>query len=160
MINDNETPTFQMDGPYLDIISLKQSGLCCSQIVVKHLLRELGRENPDLVRAMAALCFGGAHSSGTCGVLTGAGCALSLCLENNPENERPDPLFPLLLGELTDWFTIQAERSYGGRRCDDILAASPDKRGCTLLLIATLEKLQSMLASTGSAEKRRDHGHP
>jgi hypothetical protein len=160
MTSDNEKPSFQLDGPYLDILALKQSGLCCSQIVVKLLLCDLGRENPDLIRAMAALCFGGGHPSGTCGVLTGAGCALSLCLDGNPDNERPDPQLPLLLAELTDWFTVQAEHSYGGSRCADVLAASPDKRGCTLLLIATLEKLQSMLASTGSAEKRRNHDHP
>lgn len=160
MTNDIETQAFQLDGPYFDILSMKHDGLCCSQILVKLLMRDLGRENPDLVRAVAALCFGGGYSGGVCGVLTGAACALSLCLGDNPDKERPDPRLALLLGELSDWFTVQAERSYGGCRCTDILAASPDKRACTLLLIATLEKLQSMLASTGGAEKRSDHGNP
>jgi len=158
MINDNGTPAIRFDGPYLDILSLQQNGLCCSQIVVKLLLRDLGRENPDLVRAMAALCFGSGYSGGICGVLTGAACALSLCLEGSSDQELPDPMLPLLLGELSDWFAIQAERSYGGSRCAEILAASPDKRACTLLLISTLEKLQSMLATTGSAEVRGSHG--
>ena len=160
MTNDTQKTTIQLDGPYLDILSLRQSGLCCSQILVKLVLRDLGRENPDLVRAMAALCFGGGYSGGTCGVLTGAACALSLCLENTPDKERSAPLLPLLLGDLSDWFAIQTERSYGGMRCEEILTASPDKRACTLLLISTLEKLQSMLATTGSTVKEHTNGHP
>ena len=154
-MNGSGERMIQLDGPYLDILSLKQKGYCCSQILLKLILRDLGRENPDLVRAMAALCFGGGHPSGTCGVLTGAACALSLCLESNVERELSDQLLPLLLCELTDWFAIEAE-PYGGSRCADILAASPDKRACSLLLIATLEKLQSMLR----AEKGRTHGQP
>ena len=53
--------TISLDGPYLDIISLRQSGLCCSQIIVKLVLADLGRDNPDLVRGVAGLCFGGGH---------------------------------------------------------------------------------------------------
>jgi hypothetical protein len=157
MTNDNETPWIQLDGPYLDILSLRGDGLCCSQIVVKLILRDLGRDNPDLVRAMAALCFG---SGGSCGVLTGALCALSVGLEGEPDRERPDPLLPLLVDELVGWFSLKTERSYGGSSCERILEASPDKRACTMLLIATLEKLQAMLASTTNPEKGHGHGHP
>ena len=159
MINENETHTIQLDGPYLDILSLRQSGLCCSQIMVKLMLRDLGRNNPDLVRTMAALCFG-VCTGGVCGILTGAACALSLCLGTNPDREQQDPLLPLLLGELSDWFTVETKSSYGGNRCAEILAASPDKRACTLLLISTLEKLRSMMATSGNAGKGRDHGYP
>lgn len=151
MTNGNET-IIQLDGPYLDILSLRHRGLCCSQIILKLTLRDLGRDNPDMVRSMAALCFG-THPGGVCGVLTGAACALSLYLGNNKDEELPDPMLPLLLGELCDWFAVTAERSYGGNSCEQILAASPDKRACSLLLISTLEKLQSMMATFGSAEK-------
>jgi hypothetical protein len=85
---------------------------------------------------------------------------LSLYLGNNSDREQQDPLLPLLLGELSDWFTIQTERTYGGIRCEEILTASPDKRACTLLLVSTLEKLQSMMATVGGAEKGCGHGHP
>jgi len=151
MTVDNETDAIRLDGPYLDMLSLRLSGLCCSQIVVKLLLRDLGRENPGLVRAMAALCFGGGYADGACGVLTGAACALSLCLENGSDTEQQHPRLPLLLGELHDWFSVRAGRSYGGVTCREILAASPDKRACSQLVIAAIEKLRSMLASTGSA---------
>jgi hypothetical protein len=150
-MNSSETCEIQLDGTYLDMLQLRQSGLCCSQIILKMLLRDLGRDNPDLVRAVAALCFGSGNLAGTCGVLTGAACALSLSLEYHPGAEQQHPLLPLLLGELTDWFTTKTENSYGGISCGAILAASPDKRACSLLLIATLEKLKAMLATTGSA---------
>jgi hypothetical protein len=158
MINDNETHTILLDGPYLDILSLRHDGLCCSQIIVKLVLRDLGRDNPDLVRTMASLCFG-SYTGGICGVLTGAACALSLGLGTNPDGELPDPMLQLLLGELSDWFAVKTKSAYGGSQCSEILTASPDKRACTHLLISTLEKLQSMLATTGNTEKGLDHGH-
>lgn len=138
------TNIISLDGPYLDVIALRQSGLCCSQIVVKLVLGDLGRENPDLVRGVAGLCFGGGDLGGTCGLLTGAACALSLCLGNDPDREQASQELPLLLGELVDWFKAQAASINGGASCGEILAASPGKQGCTLLLIATLEKLRSM----------------
>lgn len=152
MIHDGEKHMIRLDGPYLDILALRHEGLCCSQIVVKLALRDLGRDNPDMVRAMAALCFGG-YTGGVCGILTGAACALSLYLGSDSGGEQQAPMLPLLLGELSDWFAQQAERCYGGTLCADILAASPDKRACTILLIATLEKLQAIIVTTGSARK-------
>ncbi|MEI6824603.1 MAG: DVU_1555 family C-GCAxxG-C-C protein [Desulfuromonadales bacterium] len=153
-MNDNHAQAIPLDGPYLDILSHRQNGLCCSQILVKLILQDMGRENPDLVRSMAALCYGSGYSEGTCGLLTGAACALSLGLESHPDRERADALLTLMLDELFGWFTVKAEAAYGGSRCVDILAASPDKRACTLLLMGTLEKLTTMLASTPGAKKR------
>jgi len=158
-MSDSEAVTIQLDGPYLDILRFRQEGLCCSQIIVKLVLRDLGRDNPDLVRSMAALCFG-SDCGGICGVFTGAACALSLALGSSPDKEQPDAMFPLLLGELSDWFNLKAESAYGGSRCEEILTASPDKRACSLLLISTVEKLQSMLATTATAAKGCDHGQP
>jgi hypothetical protein len=155
-MNETGKETIQLDGPYLDILALKQQGLCCSQIVVKLVLRDLGRDNPDLVRSMASLCLGG-YTGGTCGILTGAACALSLALCETPNNELPDPMLHLLLGELSDWFTIKAKSAYGGSRCSEILTVSPDKRACTLLLVATMERLQFMLATAAGGKKGDDH---
>jgi hypothetical protein len=156
-MNDNLAQTIQLDGPYLDIMRYRLEGLCCSQIVVKLVLHDLGQDNPDLVRSMAALCFG-SYTGGLCGLLTGAACALSLALSTNPNKELPDAMFPLLLGELTGWFNVQTEKSYGGSSCEEILAASPDKRACSLLLISTVEKLQSILTSEGITAQGRGNG--
>ena len=159
MKSENQAQPIQLDGPYLDILSLRHEGLCCSQIIMKLTLRDLGRENPDLVRSMAALCFGG-YGPGTCGVLTGAACALSLSLENSSGCECPAALLPLLLRELSDWFSVTAAATYGGIRCEEILTASPDKRACTVLLLAALEKLQSMLTTVGTTANGCEHGRP
>lgn len=156
MMSDKQTHAIQLDGPYFDILKFRQMGLCCSQIVVKLVLRDRGQDIPDLVRAMAALCYGSC-SGGLCGVFTGAACALSLTLKNSTDKDLPDAMFPLLLGELADWFNAHAEKSYGGSRCNDILTASPDKQACSHLLISTVEKLQSMLATTGST--LQGYGH-
>lgn len=133
-----------LEGPYMDMLSLRHEGYCCSQIVVKLMLKEFGWDNPGLVRAMAALCFG---TGGSCGILTGAACALSLCLTDRNGRELPDPMFQLMLDELTGWFTVKAERDYGGVSCEQILQASPDKRACSQLLVGSIEKLTAMLAA-------------
>lgn len=151
-MNCEHTGTILLDGPYMEILQHRQNGLCCSQIIVKLVLRDLGQDNPDLVRSMAALCFG-SHCGGVCGILTGAACALSLYLGNNTGREQQDDMLPLLLGELADWFNIKSTDAYGGSLCTEILSASPDKRACTQLLISTLEKLQSIMATSGNAEK-------
>jgi len=158
-MNNEQMDAISLDGPYLDILQFRHSGLCCSQILVKLVLRDLGQDNPDLVRSMAALCFG-SYTGGVCGILTGAACAMSLYLENHLSREQQDHRLPLLLGELSDWFDITSKRSYGGSLCTDILTVSPDKRACTLLLISTLKKLRSMMATVGITGKGDCHGHP
>ena len=82
----------QLSDLFFEILTLNQGGYCCSQIIMKLALRELGQENPELVRAMAGLCFGAGSPEGACGVLTGAACALSLSLGTA---ELPDPRLPL-----------------------------------------------------------------
>ena len=139
----------RFDDAYLDVLRLSQGGYCCSQILVKLALQDLGCENPDLVRATAALCYGTGYADGACGVLTGAGCALSLCAGNDAAQELPHAGLPGMLGELVKWFTAKAENSYGGTRCADILRASPDKRACAVLLVQTRDKIQSILAASG-----------
>lgn len=160
MKDDNEQQAIQLDGPYFELLSLRHEGFCCSQILVKMVLADLGRENPELVRSMAALCYGSGHSAGDCGILTAAACALSLSL-GDPGRELADSEFSLQLDELVGWFTAKAEKAYGGIRCQEILTASPDKRACTLLLISTLEKLQAMRATAGGCgAKGVDHAGP
>ena len=145
-----------LDGPYLDILQLNKSGYCCSQIMVKLVLKSLGQENPDLVRSMAGLCHGVGYSGGTCGVLTGGACALSLSLG---KLEFADQALPSRLSELVQWFTDLATDCYGGIRCDQIMALSPGKRACSALMVATLEKVLAMSSHATSAEGS-DHGHP
>lgn len=144
-----------LSGAYFEILLLNQGGYCCSQILVKLALKKLGRENPDLVRAMAPLCHGIGYSGGTCGVLTGAVCALSLSLGSG---EHQDPALPSRMVDLVGWFTARATDSFGGIRCHDILAASPDKRACAALMVEALEKISEMTASAAAAEELQQPG--
>jgi hypothetical protein len=153
-MNGNIKSEFRLDGPYLDILQLRQSGYCCSQIFVKLALRNLGRDNPDLVRATAALCYGTGYSGGTCGVLTGAACTLSLFSGIDTAQELAGDDLPGMLNELVEWFTAEAEKSYGGIRCEDILTASPDQSACLVLLVKMQEKVQSILDAAGFRSER------
>lgn len=142
-MNRKSDGAIQLNELFFEIMTLKQAGYCCSQIIMKLALRELGQDNPELVRAMAGLCFGAGSLEGGCGILTAAACALSLGFGTA---ELPDSALPSRLSELADWFKAEAEGSYGGMSCGAILEASPDQRACGALLSATTEKLRSLLA--------------
>jgi len=143
------TSDIQLNELFFEIMSLKQEGYCCSQIVMKLALRALDRENPDLVRAMAGLCYGGGSPEGTCGVLTAANCALALGFG---DTELPPDNLESQLSDLTKWFKEKAEADYGGTRCGEILEASPNKRACGQLLAATVERLRVLLAKNGGPQ--------
>jgi hypothetical protein len=144
----------QLSDLYFEILTLKQGGLCCSQIIMKLALRELGQDNPELIRALAGLCFGAGAPEGSCGILTAAACALSCSLGTT---ELPDPRLPSLLSELSDWFKTRTEDSYGGTSCAAILEKSPNKRACAELLVATTEKLRALLAGARVANSGASH---
>ena len=128
---------------------LEKKGYCCSQIMILFMLKSRGRENPDLVRAMAGLCNGVGYSGETCGVLTGGACLLSLCAAKGSDDEVPYEGLPVILWELTEWFRKRTETNGGGSKCDEILAKSPDKRACVALIVETYEKVESLLESRG-----------
>lgn len=137
----------KLDSRYLDVIRLEKKGYCCSQIMILFMLKSRGRDNPDLVRAMAGLCNGVGYSGEICGVLSGGACLLSLCAAKGSDDEAPYEGLPVILWELTDWFRKRTEGDYGGSKCDEILAKSPDKRACATLIVETYEKVRSMLES-------------
>ena len=137
----------KLNSRYLDVLRLEKKGYCCSQIMILFMLKSRGKENPDLVRAMAGLCNGVGSSGEICGVLTGGVCLLSLCAAKGSDDEVPYERLPLLLWELTDWFRKRTDGDFGGLKCDEILAKSPDKRACVILIVETYEKVRSLLES-------------
>jgi len=148
------TGEIQLNDLVFEILTLKQGGYCCSQIIMKLALRQLGQENPELVRAMAGLCLGAGSPEGDCGILTGAASALSLSLGTA---ELTDPRLPSLLSELADWFTARAQGAYGGTSCAAILETSPNMRACMDLMAATTEKLRALLAGSGATKNGDNH---
>jgi C_GCAxxG_C_C family probable redox protein len=134
---------------YYDVIRLEKKGYCCSQIMILFILESRGKDNSDLVRAMAGLCNGVGHSGEICGVLTGGARLLSLYAAKGSDDEVPNEGLPVILWELTDWFRRRTEGDYGGWKCDQILAKSPDKRACIVLPVETYDKVESLLESRG-----------
>ena len=108
-----------MDETALRIMQLHAQGYCCSQIMVKLSLEDMGEENPALVRAMAGLCEGSSCGD-LCGVASGAACVLSLYAAKGSDEEQPLDCYPIMLSQFMDWFKTTASQ-WGGIRCEDIV---------------------------------------
>ncbi|GAB6178387.1 C-GCAxxG-C-C family protein [Desulfobaculum senezii] len=136
----------------LHIMTLTGQGYCCAQIMVKLCLDTMQRDNPDLLRAVSGLCVGGGDCAGTCGILTGGACALSLYAGKGEDTETPDDKQPLLLETFRDWFAARAVERFGGITCGDIAGTdcptpSPDR--CGTLLAEAADEVLRILADNG-----------
>jgi len=135
----------------LQIMELAGKGYCCSQIMVLLALDEMGRENPDLARAAAGLCYGLGDCSGPCGVYTGAALVLGLHAGKGRDMEETGDKLPLMLEELHDWF-VSATEQYGGISCGAIMdggCGQPDQDRCGGLLAAGSAQVREILAGNG-----------
>ena len=134
------------------IIQLAGKGYCCSQILMLLALEAQGRENPELVRAMAGLCMGAGNSGGVCGVFTGGACVLALFGAKGADPEKEADKLPLMLAELSEWFEQSACQSYGGVSCTDIIGEGsrrPDPDRCGRLLVDTWDRILEILVENG-----------
>jgi len=134
---------------FFEIMMLNKKGYCCSQIMAILTLRNMGREDADVVRALGGLCYGLGHSGDTCGVLSGGACILALCAGKGSDKETAREFLPLMISELVEWFRQKTNDSYGGSGCDDILLKNPDRRACLTLIVETYQKVLSILESHG-----------
>jgi C_GCAxxG_C_C family probable redox protein len=144
MITERE---LQLNGRFLDVILLHKEGYCCSQIMAILALRDQGRENPDLVRAMGGLCHGIATMRDICGALSGGACLLSFYAGKGTDREVAHRQLPLMLFELTEWFKDRTGGTFEGMKCNEILSRSPDQRVCLSLASETYDKVLSILQS-------------
>ncbi len=133
----------------LEAARLNGVGYCCTQIMAIMMLRRMGRENPDLVRAVGGLCKGIVDAGETCGVLFGGVCLISLILGKGSDDETAKDDLPFAIHDLAEWFERQTRGPYGGKKCVDILTASPDKKACLKLIVGTYDKALSILESYG-----------
>lgn len=117
-----------------DIFELKLQGYCCSQIIMEMGLRKLGKENPDLIAAMAGLC-NGRWCGATCGILSAATCLLYLA--------DPGKAGMTAVSDLNEWF----EDAFGSLECDDLLEDNPANKieKCPMMLDATFTKVTELL---------------
>lgn len=144
----------------LRMMELAGKGFCCSQIMVLLALEEMGRENPDLIRAAAGLCDGLGDCSGPCGVFTGASLVFGLYAGKGTDAEEKDERLPLMMESLRDWFTTTT-LEFGGMTCGDILdgqCGQPDTQRCGSLLSSTQSQVRTILADNGfDPSEGREH---
>lgn len=141
-----------LDDLELNLLRLSGAGYCCSQIMLLLGLEELGRSNPDLVRAASGLCHGMGDCAGPCGVLTGGACLLGLHAGKGHDDEQADERLALLLSELTDWFRETATADFGGISCSQIIGTEcgkPDPKRCGGLLSRTYLRIREILVENG-----------
>ena len=140
----------------LEILPLAKKGYCCSQILVLLALRAQGRENPELIRAMGALCRGfgacGVQGCGTCGIIPGGACVLGLYFRKGQDNETQLDRADLAETEYVEWFVKRATALCGGSTCEEILGepgGRPNPDICGSLLAAAWAKLVEIVAAYG-----------
>ena len=146
-----------MNDASIMVLELGGLGYSCAQIVLLGGLRLMGRDNPDLVRAMAGLAQGGGCSGELCGALSGGLCLIGLHTGKGLDGEEALPESVPLMDGLVEWFR-QELREGGGITCDAILGVDGtdaaacrgmDASRCGALVAATWEKAVRMLAEAG-----------
>ncbi len=135
-----------MDDTSLQIMQLAGQGFCCSQIMMQLTLADMGEDNVPLVRAMAGLCEG-SSTGDLCGVASGAACIIALYAAKGSAGETPLDCYPLLLSQFMDWFKENAT-SWGGIRCDDIIAMQGGKKPevCGNIMVRAREMILQILS--------------
>ena len=128
------------------MFQLATQGFCCSQIILILGLDELGKENPDLIKAMQGLCGGIGRSGKTCGALTGGACLIGLNVGKGTPSEFGHNKINLMINELMEWF----EDTHGSIDCEGILDHSLDDGNeypvqCGNIVSATFSKVQEIL---------------
>jgi len=141
-----------MRDPEVRFLELAMEGMGCSQMLVAYALEALGRENPDLLRAISALHGGIGGSGKVCGALSGGACALALYAEGSD-----DPRKTLMIRTLVDWFTAEVGARHGGIDCKDILEGDDKNRlaRCPAIVLAVERKIEELLATNGIDPERQ-----
>ncbi|MBU4261611.1 MAG: C-GCAxxG-C-C family protein [Proteobacteria bacterium] len=150
-----------MDDTVLRIMQLGSQGLCCSQILIKMALEDMGEENVALVRAMSGLC-NGLGAGEMCGAASGAACVIALYAAKGVPSEEESPHYKLMLADFTEWFTGAAPGRWGGIRCDEIIpsGAAMEMQKCGNIIASSRNRVLEILTAYGfdpSAPKELHH---
>ncbi|MEN6439600.1 MAG: DVU_1555 family C-GCAxxG-C-C protein [Syntrophobacter sp.] len=140
-----------MNDDTIRMLRFAGQGFYCSQILLFMGLEAQGKQNSDLIRAMAGLAGGLGFCGDTCGALTGGACLLGLYAGRGLDDEGEDPRLNIMISELVSWFTSEFEGLYGGIRCETILDNDPKSRTtrCPGLVLGTWEKVKALLVENG-----------
>lgn len=130
---------------------MKSQGFVCSQIILKMGLDLLGKENPDLVKAMQGLAGGLGYTGDVCGTLTGAVCLLGLYAGKGQPEDQDDPRLLFMVEDLVKWFKQEYIPVYGGIHCANIVNDDGQKMAarCPQIIAATYQKVKELLVENG-----------
>ena len=141
-----------LDDTTLRLMRLSGEGYCCSQIMLLLALEDMGRDNPDLIRAAAGLCHGLGTCQGPCGVLTGGACLIALYAGKGLAHEKSHDRLPLMLEEFSHWFDDEIGTRFQGTTCADIAGTNckvPDPVRCGGVLAQAHERIMDILTANG-----------
>jgi C_GCAxxG_C_C family probable redox protein len=132
------------------VAELALKGYKCSHILVQIGLDALGRENPELLRAMSGLANGMGDGL-TCGALTGGCCLIGMYAGADGAGRDEHPRLPLMLAEYTEWFRDEFGKRYDGIDCERIMRDDPRLRNerCPGLILAAVKKAREILEANG-----------
>lgn len=143
-----------MDDAQMMVLELGSQGYTCAQIVLAGGLRLMGRENPDLLRAMAGLAQGVGCSGEICGALSGGVCLIALHTAKGLDSEENMPEAQALMNTLVEWFREELCGG-GGVSCDAIMGVdgacsrSMDTVRCGGMVASVWNKAVSLLVEAG-----------
>ncbi len=133
------------------MMELAQQGFHCSDILVHMGLDAQGKVNPDAVRVASALAGGIGFSGDICGAFTGGACLLALYAGRGAADEEEEPKLRIMISELSDWFTSEQEKRYGGIHCSEITGDDPQNMPgrCPQIVGAVYVKVRTILDQNG-----------
>jgi len=133
------------------LMVLRRQGFYCSQILMLQGLEQLGKSNPDLIRAMHGLAGGLGFSVVLCGALTGGASLLGLYAGKGEAEQPDDPRLDFMIQDLVKWFKAEYSEQFGGIRCEEILAGNSQNQSirCSILVAGVLQKVKDLLVENG-----------
>ncbi len=133
------------------LITLRKQGFYCSQMILLKGMEQMGKTNPDLVRAMHGLAGGLGFSGELCGALTGGASLLGLYAGKGTPEQEEDPKLDFMIQDLVKWFKAEYGEQFGGIRCEEILAGNNQNKmtRCPLMVSGVIQKVNELLVENG-----------
>jgi C_GCAxxG_C_C family probable redox protein len=133
------------------LMTLRKQGFYCSQIIMLQGLEQMGKSNPDLIRAMHGLAGGLGFSGELCGALTGGASLLGLYAGKGTPEQEEDQRLNFMVEDLVNWFNAEYSEQFGGIRCEEILAGNNQNKAtrCPILVTGVLQKVNELLVKNG-----------
>ncbi|MCF8057590.1 MAG: C-GCAxxG-C-C family protein [Desulfocapsa sp.] len=129
--------------------ALSEAGIKCSQIMIALALKQQGKQDADLIRAMGGLVVGVGYSGKICGALTGGACLISFYAGRGDITEKEHPKLWPMIEEYVEWFESEVGENNGEIDCDKILeragVSKPGPEICGPIVLKAYMKSLSIL---------------